>query len=83
MCNNDSRNIRFHINSKAVSGSFVLTFTPFIISQITDELDDFIQSQERKTKNKISIQKVNNVYEINLPGFIAVCNKIFDILKRC
>lgn len=82
MCTN-LRSIRFHINSKTIGGSFVLTFDSFITSRIEDEIESFICLQSKKKKNDIFIQKVNNVYEINVKGFIAVCNKIFSVLQRC
>ena len=78
-----SRSIRFHINSKTICGSFILTFDSFITSRIEDEIESFICLQNKKKNNKIFIQKVNNAYEINVKGFIAVCSRIFDVLKRC
>ena len=79
----NSKSIRFHINSKTICGSFVLTFDSFIASKIEDEIENFICLRSKKKRNDIFIQKVNNAYEINVKGFIAVCNRIFSVLQRC
>lgn len=79
----NQRNLRFTINSNLIRGSFILTFEPHIITRIQEEMDDFISSLNRKQNNDgISIKKTNNIYEINLKAFPAVCNKIFSIFKN-
>lgn len=78
-----SKSIRFHINSLKISGNFALSFEPYIISEIENEIDNFVYNRKKKIKKEhLSIQKVNNVYEINVPAFIAICNIIYRVLKN-
>lgn len=79
----NTKSIRFHINSKNISGSFVLTFDYYIATKIEDEIDSFIYSSQEKIKrDKISIQKSNSIYEINLNAFPAILIIIFRILRN-
>lgn len=78
----NSKTIRFHINSRTINGSFALTFDSFITSSIEDEIDNFICQHTNKNSD-VLVQKVNGIYEINVKGFIAICNRIFNVLKKC
>ncbi len=78
----NQKTIRFNITYNSIRGSFVLTFDPYIIARIQEEIDDFVSSLSRKqNKDGISIQKISNGYDINLKAIPAICNKIFSVLK--
>jgi len=79
----NTKSIRFHINSKTIAGSFVLTFDYYIATKIEDEIDSFIYSAQKKIKDdKLSIQKSNSSYEINLNAFPAIFVIIFKVLRN-
>lgn len=78
----NQKNLRFNINSNSIRGSFILTFEPYIISRIQEEIDGFISCSRRKqSKDGVSIQKANNCYDINLKAIPVICNKVFSVLK--
>lgn len=79
----NQRNLRFNINSSSIRGSFILSFEPYIISRIQEEIDSFISCLCRKqNKGGVSIQKASNGYDINLKAIPVICNKIFSVLKN-
>ena len=83
MSNNNSKNIRFNLNTDYIRGSFILSFEPYIISRINDELENFINSlANKKDKKGIFVQKKDDSYEINLKALPAIFNKVFSILKN-
>ena len=78
----NQRNLRFNINSNSIRGSFVLSFEPYIISRIEEEIDGFISCLRRKqNKDDVFIQKASNGYDINLKAIPVICNKVFSVLK--
>ena len=78
----NQKNLRFNINSSSIRGSFLLSFEPYIISQIEEEIDSFISCLRRKqNKDGIFMQKSNNGYDINLKAIPVICNKVFSVLK--
>ncbi len=78
----DAKNIRFHISSNVISGNFTLTFNSYLTYDIEKAIDDFITSHKnKKNRDNLSIEKINNVYEINVNAFIAICQVIFRVLK--
>lgn len=82
-CSHVTQNLRFYIDSKVFSGSFILTFEPYIISRIEEEIDDFLYLRKKKIeKENLLIEKQNNGYHINVKAFIAICNIIFRVLKN-
>ena len=79
----NSKNIRFNLNSDYIRGSFILSFEPYIVSRINEELEDFSNSLANKQNKKgLHIQKKGDSYEINLKTFLVICNKVFSILKN-
>ena len=46
----DAKNIRFHINSKVISGSFTLTLNSYLTYEVEEAIDDFITSHKNKKK---------------------------------
>ncbi len=79
----DAKNIRFHISSKVISGSFTLTCSSYLTYEIEEAIDDFITSHSnKKNRDNLSIQKINNGYEINVNAFMAICQIIFRTLKN-
>ncbi len=79
----DAKNIRFHITSRVISCSFAFTLDSYLAFEVEEAIDDFISSRKKKIqKDNLSIQKVHNVYEINVNAFLAVCQVIFRVLKN-
>ena len=79
----NSKNIRFNLNAEFFRGSIILSFEPYIISRIHEEIESFTNSlANKKDKKGVYIKKKDECYEINLKAFPAICNKIFSVLKN-
>lgn len=79
-----NRTLKIRIRSSRISGSFSLTFEPYIVYEIDQKIDAFMTVNKKKIrKQHLHIDRTKDGYEVNPRGFIAIINIIYsDVLKH-